>query len=121
METQTTTNDWLAKEEETFKQQTQTEYEKLPSLKLVQDDITEFDIDFSIPFKKWTDNENDTIKAIIPCTQIDEKTKTGIKVNWWLNIKNPIYPEVIRAGRTGQTHFKVLQTGSKKDTKYKLK
>ena len=115
METQTTTNDWLAKEEETFKQQTQTEYEKLPSLKLVQDDITEFDIDFSKPFNKWTDPDTGVIKAIIPCTQ------AGVKVNWWLNIKNPTYADVIRAGRTGQTHFKVLQTGTAKATKYKLK
>lgn len=115
METQTTTLDWLAKEEETFKQQTPQEYTPLPSLKLVQDDITEFDIDFTQQFKKWTDESDGKIKAIIPCTH------NGQKVNWWLNIKNPVYAEIIRSGRTGQTHFKVLQTGTKKDTKYKLK
>lgn len=114
MEQQTNATDWLAEEEKTFTQE-QTEYEKLPSLKLVQDDITEFDIDFSKPFKKWEDKENKTTKAIIPCLH------NGVAVNWWLNIKNPVYAEIIKAGRSGQTHFKVLQTGSKKDTKYKLK
>ena len=115
METQTTNTDWLAKEEATFPQTQQTEYEKLPPIKLVQDDIVEFDIHFSVPFKKWDDTENKVIKAIIPVTQDGEKRL------WWLNIKNPVYAEIIRAGRTGQTRFKVLQTGKDKNTKYKLK
>lgn len=115
MEQQTNTTDWLAKEEETFKQVTNQEFEKLPGLKLVQDDITEIEIDFSKPFTKWNDTENDTIKAIIPVTH------EGTRKLWWLNIRNPIYPEVIHAGRNGVTHFRILQTGTGKKTTYKLK
>jgi hypothetical protein len=115
METQTQNTDWLAEEEETFKQNSPKEYEKLPSIKLVQDDIVEIDIDFSKPFEKWTDTENNVMKAIMPVTQDGEKRL------WWLNVRNPIYPEIIRAGRTGQTHFRVLQVGTAKNTKYKLK
>ena len=113
METQTTNTDWLAQEEATFKN-ANTEFEQLPSLKLVQNEIVEFDIDFTKPFEKWSDETNNTMKAIIPVT------KAGVKHNFWLNIKNPLYHEIIRAGRTGQTHFKVLQTGSAKQTKYTL-
>jgi hypothetical protein len=113
METQTTNTDWLAKEEETFKN-ANVNYEQLPSLKLVKDAIVEFDIDFTVPFQKWNDETNNTMKAIIPVSQ------NGIKMNFWLNIKNPLYADVIRAGRSGQTHFKVLQTGTAKQTKYTL-
>ena len=114
MEQQTNTTDWLAKEEATFVQHNNETFEKLPGLKLVQDDITEISVDFSKPFEKWTDTENDTVKAIIPVSH------NGVKKLWWLNIKNPVYAEVIRAGRTGQTHFKVLQTGTGKKTVYNL-
>ena len=113
MDNQTTQTDWLAKEEETFKN-TNTEFETLPSLKLVPNVITEFDIDFSKPFQKWNDETNKTMKAIIPVVV------NGTRMNWWLNIKNPTYAEVIRAGRTGQVHFKILQTGTLKNTKYTL-
>ena len=115
MDTQTTSTDWLAKEEETFTQSKPKDYEELPSIQLVQDDIVEIDIDFSKPFQKWHDVKNDVMKAIIPVTQ-DTKRRL-----WWLNIKNPVYAEIIRAGRTGQTHFKILQIGTAKLTKYKLK
>jgi hypothetical protein len=115
METQTETADWLTKEEEILEQTKPKDYIKLPSIKLVQDDIVEVDIDFSKPFDKWEDKENKVTKAIIPVTQDKEQRL------WWLNVKNPVYIEIVRAGRTGQTHFKVLQTGSKKETKYKLK
>jgi len=114
MDEQTNTDNWLAKEEATFKAHTDKTFEQLPSLKLVPNVITEFDVDFSQPFNKWTDEENNTMKAIIPITC------NGTKMNWWVNIKNPVYAEVIRAGRTGQVHFKILQTGTQKNTRYAL-
>ena len=113
METQTNNTDWLAKEEETFKN-TNTTYETLPSLKLVPNVLTEMTIDFSVPFQKWNDETNKTMKAIVPVTV------NGTKMNWWINIKNPIYAELIRAGRTGKTQFKILQTGTLKNTRYTL-
>ena len=114
METQTTQTDWLAKEEELFKNTVTTQFEQLPSLKLVQNELTEIDVDFSKPFQKWTDESTGTIKAIIPVT------KQNVKMNFWLNIKNPLYVELIRAGRNNITHFKILQTGTLKNTKYTL-
>lgn len=113
METQTQQTDWLSKELETFKN-ADTTYEQLPALKLVKDSITEFEIDFSKPFQKWNDETNNTMKAIIPVTQ------AGVKMNFWLNIKNPLYHELIVAGKAGITKFKVLQTGVAKQTKYTI-
>ena len=113
METQTNTDNWLDKEIETFKN-TEKTFEQLPSLKLVKDSIVEFQVDFSKPFEKWNDEANNTLKAIIPVTQ------NGVKMNFWLNVKNPLYSEIVRAGKTGQTHFRVLQTGSLKATKYTI-
>lgn len=113
MEQQTNTDTWLDKEIATFNT-TDKQFEQLPSLKLVKDTITEFDVDFSVPFNKWNDETNNTLKAIIPVTS------AGVKMNFWLNVKNPLYAEIVKAGKTGQTHFKVLQTGSLKATKYTI-
>lgn len=113
METQTQQTDWLSKELETFKS-TDSTFEQLPSLKLVKDTITEFDVDFTKPFQKWNDETNNTIKAIIPVTY------NNTKMNFWLNVKNPLYHELIAAGSNGITHFKVLQTGTLKNTKYTI-
>jgi len=87
---------------------------KLPALQFEENKISEFDIDFSEPFKKWDDEVNGVTKAIIPCR------RGSVDCLWWLNLKNPIYKDVIRKGREGCTHFKVLQTGNKKSTKYNL-
>lgn len=114
METQDTTTDWLAKEEATFQDTEKKTFEQLPSLKLVQNVITEVNIDFSKPFQKWFDEGNDVMKSIIPVTV------NGAKMNWWLNIKNPVYAEIIRAGRQGVSVFKILQTGTAKQTKYTI-
>jgi len=73
-------------------------------------------VDFSEPFQKWEDVEGDkvTIKKIIP-------VKVGeVELVWWLNVKNPIYGEIIKKGAEGQTVFKVMQTGTQKNTKYNL-
>ena len=111
-----TSTDWLEQEEATLKQtQAKTEFPKTPGLQLAQDDITEFDIDFTAPFKTWYDETNNVTKAMIPVTH------AGVQKLWWLNRANPTYPEVIRAGRAGTTHFRILTTGTAKNTKYKLK
>lgn len=73
-------------------------------------------IDFSEPFQKWeeTDNGKTIIKKIIP-------VKVGeVELVWWLNVKNPIYGEIIKKGSEGITEFKVMQTGSQDKTKYNL-
>jgi len=111
METQT---NWLDDEAKTFAQHT--DYEELPSLKLTPNVVTEIAIDFSKPFEKWTGDNNGqpVTKKIIPVTV------NGTKMNWWLNVKNPVYKEVIVVGTAGQKSIKVMQTGTQKNTKYIL-
>lgn len=111
-EEQTDAN-WLAKELEQVKK-TSFDGERKPALKLEENKITTMTIDFTNPFEKWVDTENDSVKKIIP-------VKVGaVEVVWWLNVKNPIYHKIIELGAKGQTVFKILQTGSQKNTKYTL-
>lgn len=114
MDTQTTNmNNWLEDEAKKMKQP-QT-YEELPSLKLSPNVITDITIDFSKPFNEWT-GEDGTGKPI--SKRIIPVTCNGVKMNWWLNVKNPLYSQIILSGLTGQTAFKILQTGTQKATKY---
>lgn len=111
METQT----WLNEEAEKLK--SPTDYESLPSLKLTPNVIAEITIEFSKPFQEWrgvdTKGKN-VVKKIIPVTV------NGTRMNWWLNVANPIYRELILAAKAGATSFKVLQTGTQASTKYVL-
>jgi len=111
MTNETQTN-WLDAEAEQFKQQVT--YEELPSLKLTPNVIADITIDFSKPFQEWVgENNGKTVtKKIIPIIL------QGQKMVWWLNIKNPIYKDIIHAGKAGTTSFKVLQTGTQQNTKY---
>jgi len=115
MEEQTTQKDWLKSEAENLTKPT--DFEELPSLKLQPNIIVELEVDFSKPFGEWEANEEDgkiTIKKILPVTV------SGTRMNWWLNTKNPVYSEIVKLGVTGQTKFKVLQTGTQKNTRYNL-
>jgi len=104
---------WLIKELEEVKE-TSFDVERKPALKLEENKICNMIIDFSQPFEKWNDNENKSVKKIIPVHV------GGVDLVWWLNVKNPIYHQIIELGAKGQTEFKVLQTGSQKNTKYTL-
>jgi len=84
-------------------------------LKLEENKVTEITIDFSKPFDKWQGqnaNGTDVTKAKIPIIHLSEN-----KI-WWLNVFNPIYREIITAGKSGQSTFKILQTGTQDKTKY---
>lgn len=72
-------------------------------------------IDFSEPFRKWVDPADaKVVKKIVP-------VKVGeVELVWWLNVKNPIYGEIINKGSEGQTVFKIMQTGNQANTKYNL-
>ena len=96
------------------KQTTPTTYEELPSLKLQPNVVTELVVDFRKPFESWTGEQSGkTItKKIIPVSV------NGVKMNWWLNVKNPFYREILSACKTGNPLIKVLQTGKQADTKY---
>lgn len=111
-----TTNDWIKDE---LAENTKEEEERLPSLILEENKVVNLTIDFSAPFKSWTEYEADgktinKIKKMVP-------VKVGeVNLLWWLNVKNPIYTQLLQAGAKGQTEFKVLQTGNKQTTKYSI-
>ena len=112
-ETETQNTNWLKEEAETLKENA-FDGERKPALKLEENKIVTIIIDFSEPFQKWTDSESNTVKKIVP-------VKVGeVELVWWINVKNPIYGEIIKKGAEGQTTFKVMQTGNGKSTKYNL-
>lgn len=103
---------WL--DEELKNTQSPADFDKLPALKLTPNKITEIEVDFTSPFEKWTDTESKVTKAIIPVSL------AGVKHNFWLNTRNPLYHQLLEQGKLGKNKFKVLQTGTQKDTKYNL-
>jgi hypothetical protein len=106
-------NNWLEQEEATFPEMPS---ELTPSLKLqTEGQPYTIIIDFSQPFDKRPDKFHEGLtKAKIPCTY------EGQQRIFWLNIKNPIYKDIIRAGRAGQTVFNIVRTGSEAKTRYIL-
>jgi len=114
MENTETNNDWIA--EELAEQTKHTDYEELPSLKLTPNVVTEIDVDITNRFETWNGENNGkpVTKKIIPITL------NGVRMNWWLNVKNPVYREVLDSLANGVTKVKVLQTGTQANTKYVL-
>jgi len=110
-ETETQKTNWLNEEAEKLKE-TSFDGERKPALKLEEKKLVTMTIDFSEPFQKWTDG--DVTKKIIPVHVGD------VDFVWWLNVKNPIYGEIIKKGSEGQTVFKVMQTGTQDKTQYNL-
>jgi len=108
------TADWLKKEAEQIN--VHEDYDELPSLQFEENKITTFDVDFSEPFNKWTGKQGnkDVTKAIIPVVEKNEKK------NLWLNVRNPLYGDIVKRGANGQKTFKVMQIGNKADTKYNV-
>lgn len=111
--TDTQTN-WLDQEIADMEINSTSTFEKLPSLKLTPNKVVEIEVDFSKPFQKWADRIHKSTKAIIPITS------AGTKMNFWLNVKNPLYAQLCSAGKKGTTKFKIIQTGTAQDTKYNL-
>jgi hypothetical protein len=107
---------WIEQELKQTQQNTPTTFDKLPPLKLEEGKITEIVIDVSKPFEKYnTDNNGKPVtKAIIPVTH------NGEKKTFWLNQKNPIYPQILARLKEGKTNFKIVQTGTQASTKYLL-
>jgi hypothetical protein len=106
---------WLNEEEE--KIDSYTEFEKIPDLKFVEGVETTLTIDASKPFAEWKKEENGVLihKKILPVTT------NGLKKNWWISVRNPIYREIIKALKTGKNTFVITSTGTGKDTRYSLK
>lgn len=84
-------------------------------LKLQENKITEIEVDFSKPFEKKPNKMNpDTVQALIP-VKVGADTKM-----FWLSVKNPLYGQICRAGKNGQTKFKILRVGTQKNTRYTI-
>jgi len=114
MEENKQVTNWLDKEAEELNKQASFDGEKLPSLQFEENKVVKFKIDFSEPFKEFTDEANKCVKAIIP---VEHK---GEKKILWLNKKNPLYKDLIHKGKEGITEFAVSQTGKQANTKYFL-
>jgi hypothetical protein len=104
---------WLNEEAEELNKN-QPSGDRLPSLKLEENKMTEFDIDFSKEFEKWIDPKDNRVKKIIPVTH------NGQKKVFWIAVNNPLYRKIIELGSKGVTHFKIVRTGQQKDTRYAL-
>ena len=118
METNTTVTNWMTEELKELHTTTDGQQPFLPSLKFEENKIVEFNVDFTQKFTKWQGtggrSGGSVTKAIIPVTHAGEKKVL------WLNVKNPLYSDLVKLGATGKTTFKVIQTGKQKDTKYTL-
>ena len=79
--------------------------ELVPSLQLEPGKLTAFQVDFSKPFVPWVNKENGVVMAIIPVLYNLEK------MNFWLNKNNPLYRQILQAGKKGQTTFMIFRIG----------
>jgi hypothetical protein len=112
---ETTMTNWLDAEIDALSVANENANTYPESLKLVENKITEVDIDFSKPFEKRPNKLNPTtMQVLIPCSV------AGKAYTFWLNVQNPLYHELIKKGKSGTTKFKILRTGKQKDTRYSL-
>ena len=112
--TEQNNTDWIKEEANSLKR-TSTQFEQLPPLKLMPNVVTELEVDASKEWQKWigADSKGKVItKKIIPVFV------SGVRMNWWLNVSNPIYSEIVFSCSEGKNKFKILQTGTQAQTKY---
>lgn len=123
METNTQVTNWMTEELKELNTTTDGQHPILPALKFEENKIVEFTVDFTLKFPKWQgtggrprigETSQTVVKAIIPVTHMGEKKVL------WLNVKNPLYGEIVKQGAAGKTTFKVIQTGKQSETKYTL-
>ena len=109
--------DWINIELQNIDENKTFEGERLPALKLEPNKLTEVEIETKEAFQKWntTNSKGQPVtKALIKVIHNKEQ-----KI-WWLNVKNPVYRDIMLALNKGTTKFKILQTGIQADTKYVL-
>lgn len=113
---------WLEQEEKSIKTPLG-DFEKLPAINTLfaENKIVRFYVDATKPFRKWDDEKNDKIKAIIP---VLAKEKNNEKMVFFLNISNPLYKDIIHVCREAadksKVYLAVIQVGTKQNTKYNL-
>lgn len=121
METETKTEtieeenvNWLKDELKEVEESSTFTGEKLPALELPINKNTKFEVDASKPFQKWIDPVDKTVKKIIPVSQGENRFVL------WINVKNPLYKQILDKLVSGQTKFNVFRTGEKQNTRYTL-
>jgi len=106
------TMSWLAEEQQVLEQNKMGTIQ--PALKLEDGKITLFEVNFQEPFEKWVDPQNGTIKKLIPVIH------NGEHKIFWLNVRNPLYKQIVDAGTQGVNLFKVMRNGVANQTRYSI-
>jgi hypothetical protein len=101
-------------QEELEKTKTPLSIDRLPTLKLETGKITSFEVVVDSPFGEYVDNKQNKIKKIIPVMS------KGVKHNLWLNVKNPLYRQILEKLAKGETKMYVSTIGSQDSTRYEL-
>lgn len=104
--------DWINKE--LTEQQNNKPTDRKPAIKLEENKIYEFEIDFSKQWDKWVNPEDGSVKKLLPVKY------SGVDSIFFLSVKNPLYKELLEKGSKGQRKFKVMRTGQAKNTRYHL-
>lgn len=104
---------WLELEKAELKENKQT-FDQTEGLKMAENKIYELEVDISKPWEKWTDQKNGAIKKIIPVTC------EGKRYNFWLNVANPTFNQILDLCLAGQTKFKIIRNGTMKATRYNI-
>lgn len=111
---------WIENEINEIGEYTETIYEKYPGVKLQENKVTNVEIDYSVPWEKKSlqgSNNKIVLKAIIPC-YIE-----GERHNFWLNVRNPLYRQLLNLGLNSVEDIitvKIMQVGKQENTKYIL-
>ena len=115
--TQTEVQDWIKEELATIGTPNGNT-ERLPSFKLQSGKVVSFRIDDSQPFGEYKDEAKGVIKKIIPV----EGKQDGVegRYNLWLNVKNPLYKQLLDGLVKGQKKFWVSTIGTQDQTRYEL-
>lgn len=93
--------------------------ERLPTFKLVPGKVVSFTVKVSgEPFGEYRDQEKGVIKKIIPVYGKQDGVEGDY--NLWLNVKNPLYKEMLDKLAQGVTKFFVSTSGSQDKTRYAL-
>ena len=110
--TQTNMEEYIKQELEQTKAPAQ--IDRLPTLKLESGKITSFEVVMDAPFGEYRDPDKGTIKKII---SVDVK---GVKHNLWINVKNPLYRQILEKLSKGERKMYVSTIGTQEKTRYEL-
>ena len=103
---------WLEAESKSLEMPT---LPKQETLDFEEGKIYEIVIDFSKPFAKVQSKYNENVTQAVVIIQHEGKEKI-----WWVNIRNPIYKQIVDLGKTGKNALKIVRTGKLKATRYNI-